>query len=125
MVSNLRAGDVHGFCVGEPWNQRAIHAKVGFTAETTQGIWKDHPEKALGTTEEFVKKNPNTARAMTAAILDASKYIGMMANRKKVAEILADRAYIHCPVEVIDQRLRGNCENGIGRKWKEANYLKF
>jgi nitrate/nitrite transport system substrate-binding protein len=32
---------------------------------------QDHLEKVLGTTAEFVHKHPNTARAMTAAIIDA------------------------------------------------------
>ena len=53
-----------GYCVGEPWGNRAIVDKIGFTAETTQAIWKDHPEKTLGTTAEWVQKNPNSARAM-------------------------------------------------------------
>ncbi len=125
MVANMRVGNMDGFCVGEPWNNRAIYDKIGFTVETTQGIWKDHPEKTLGTTGEFVQKNPNTARAMTAALLDASKFIDVMANRKKVAEIIADKSYVNCPVEVIDQRLEGNYENGLGKKWKDPDYMKF
>ena len=31
---------------------------VGITANTTQDIWKDHPEKVLGTTLEFVRSTP-------------------------------------------------------------------
>ena len=125
MVANMRVGNMDGYCVGEPWNNRAIYDKIGFTVETTQGIWKDHPEKTLGTTGEWIKKYPNTARAMTAAILDASKFIDVMANRKKVAEIIADKAYVNCPVDVIDQRLEGDYDNGIGKKWKDADYMKF
>jgi nitrate/nitrite transport system substrate-binding protein len=125
MVANMRVGNMDGFCVGEPWNNRAIFDKIGFTVETTQGIWKDHPEKTLSTTAEFVQKYPNTARAMTAAVLDASKYIDVMANRKKVAEIIADKSYVNCPVDVIDQRLEGNYDNGIGRQWKDPDYMKF
>ncbi|HEY3179467.1 MAG TPA: CmpA/NrtA family ABC transporter substrate-binding protein [Casimicrobiaceae bacterium] len=125
MVANMRVGNMDGFCVGEPWNNRAIFDKIGFTAETTQAIWKDHPEKTLGTTAEFVQKYPNTARAMVAAVLDASKYIDVMANRKKVAEIIADKSYVNCPVEVIDQRLEGNYDNGIGKQWKDPDYMKF
>ena len=68
MVANMRVGNMDGYCVGEPWPYRAIVDKIGFTAETTQGLWKDHPEKALGTTAEFVQKYPKTARAMTAAV---------------------------------------------------------
>lgn len=125
MVANMRVGNMDGFCVGEPWNNRAIYDKIGFTAETTQGIWKDHPEKTLGTTAEWVKQNPNTARAMTAAILDAGKFIDVMANRKKVAGIIADKAYVNCPVDVIDQRLEGDYDNGVGKKWKDPDYMKF
>ena len=44
MVANMRIGNMDGFCVGEPWNQRAIMDGIGVTAVTTQDIWKDHPE---------------------------------------------------------------------------------
>jgi hypothetical protein len=67
MVANMRVGNMDGYCVGEPWGQRAIMDGIGITAITTQDIWKDHPEKVLGTTAEFVKKYPNTARAVMAA----------------------------------------------------------
>ena len=30
-----------------------------------------------------------------------------MANRKKIAEIIADKSYVNCPVDVIDQRMLG------------------
>src|SRR6187399_3423954 len=36
MVANMRVGNMEGFCVGEPWGNRAIYDKIGFTAETTQ-----------------------------------------------------------------------------------------
>src|SRR5437868_6648080 len=57
MVANMRVGNMDGFCVGEPWGNRAIVDKIGFTAETTQAIWKDQPEKTLGTTAERGQKN--------------------------------------------------------------------
>src|SRR3954467_15128814 len=125
MVANMRVGNMDGFCVGEPWGNRAIVDGIGFTAITTQAIWKDHPEKTLGTTAEFVAKYPNTARAMVSAVLDASKYIDVMANRKKVAEIIGDKSYVNCPVDVIDQRLEGNYDDGIGKQWKDPDYMKF
>ena len=125
MVANMRVGNMDGFCVGEPWNNRAIYDKIGFTVATTQDIWKDHPEKVLGCTDDFVKNNPNTARALIMAVLEASKYIDDMANRSKVAEIIADKSYVNCPVEVIDQRLEGKYEDGLGKKWDDPNYMKF
>ena len=32
MVANMRVGNMDGFCVGEPWNNRAIIDSIGFTA---------------------------------------------------------------------------------------------
>ena len=126
MVANMRVGNMDGFCVGEPWHARAIVDKIGFTAETTQGLWKDHPEKTLGTTLEFVQKNPNTARAMTAAILDAGRWIdAIRANRKKTAEVIAEKSYVNTDVDVIDGRMLGHYDNGIGKKWKDPDYMKF
>ncbi|MDP2256290.1 MAG: CmpA/NrtA family ABC transporter substrate-binding protein, partial [Polaromonas sp.] len=74
MVANMRVGSMDGFCVGEPWGHRAIMDGIGITATTTQDIWKDPPEQVLGTTADFVKKYPNPARAVTAAILEAGKW---------------------------------------------------
>lgn len=125
MVANMRVGNMDGFCVGEPWNARAIADGIGFTAVTTQDIWKDHPEKVLGTSREFVQKYPNTARAMTAAVLEASKYIDTMANRPKVSSIIAAKSYVNTDAGVIEGRMKGDYENGLGKKWKDANYMKF
>ena len=126
MVANMRVGNMDGFCVGEPWGARAIADKIGFTAVTTQALWKDHPEKVLGTTAEFVQKNPNTARAMTAAILEASKWIDASpANRKETAEVIGQKSYVNCETDVILGRFLGHYDNGIGKTWEDADYMKF
>jgi nitrate/nitrite transport system substrate-binding protein len=125
MVANMRVGNMDGFCVGEPWNARAIFDKIGFTAATTQDIWKDHPEKVLGTTAEFVRKYPNTARAMLMAVLEASIHIDTTANRPRVAKIIASKSYVNAPEEVIEGRFLGKYDNGIGKQWEDPNYMKF
>ncbi len=125
MVANMRIGNMDGYCVGEPWNARAIFDKVGYTVATSQDIWTDHPEKVLGTTADFVAKNPNTARAMIMAILDACRYIEANENRAKVAKLIAGKAYVNAPEEVIAGRFVGDYDNGIGKKWKDPNFMKF
>lgn len=125
MVANMRIGNMDGYCVGEPWNARAVVDKIGFTAITTQDIWKDHPEKILGTTAEWVQANPNTTRALIAAILDASKYLDDLANRSEVASAIAAKAYVNTEANVIEGRMKGEYDNGIGKTWKDDNYMKF
>jgi nitrate/nitrite transport system substrate-binding protein len=126
MVANMRVGNMDGYCVGEPWGHRAIADGIGITATTTQDIWPDHPEKVLGTTAEFAKKYPNTARAVTAAILDASKWIDAgLQNKMKMAETIADKAYVNTSVDVINQRILGRYQNGLGKTWDDKNHMKF
>jgi nitrate/nitrite transport system substrate-binding protein len=126
MVANMRVGNMDGFCVGEPWGHRAIADGIGFTAITTQDIWKDHPEKVLGCTAEFAKNNPNTVRAMTAAIIDAGRWIdASLSNRLKMAETVAATAYVNTSVDVINQRILGRYTNGLGKTWDDANHMKF
>jgi nitrate/nitrite transport system substrate-binding protein len=126
MVANMRVGNMDGFCVGEPWNHRAIADGIGITAATTQDVWKDHPEKVLGTTSDFVKKNPNTARAVTMAILEAGRWIDAgLQNKNKLAETIADKSYVNTSVDVINQRILGRYQNGMGRTWDDPNHMKF
>ncbi|AZG10758.1 nitrate ABC transporter substrate-binding protein [Pigmentiphaga sp. H8] len=126
MVANMRVGNMDGFCVGEPWNARAIIDRIGFTATTTQGIWTDHPEKVLGTTAEFVQRYPNTARAVTAAVLEAGKFIDASAsNRRKTAETIAAKSYVNTDVDVILDRMLGRYSDGLGKTWDDPDAMKF
>jgi nitrate/nitrite transport system substrate-binding protein len=126
MVANMRVGNMDGYCVGEPWGHRAIADGIGITATTTQDIWPDHPEKVLGTTAEFAKKYPNTARAVTAAILEAGRWIDAgLQNKMKMAETIADKAYVNTSVDVINQRILGRYQNGLGKTWDDKNHMKF
>ncbi|MGQ0501067.1 MAG: ABC transporter substrate-binding protein [Panacagrimonas sp.] len=125
MVANMRVGNMDGYCVGEPWNARAIFDKIGFTATTTQAIWKNHPEKVLGTTKEFVDKYPNTTRAMMAAVLEASQYIDTMSNRANVSEVIGGKSYVNAPAPVILGRMQGKYEDGLGKSWDDPDYMKF
>ncbi|MFC6656787.1 ABC transporter substrate-binding protein [Roseibium salinum] len=51
MADALAAGQLDGYCVGEPWNTAAVAAGTGRIATYKQAIWPDSPEKVLGVTE--------------------------------------------------------------------------
>jgi nitrate/nitrite transport system substrate-binding protein len=125
MVSNMKVGKMDGFCVGEPWNARSIADGIGFTAITTQQMWKDHPEKVLGFTEEFATKNPKTVKACMRAIIEASQWNDKLENRTKMAEVVGQPQYVNAAKEIILGRMLGDYDYGDGRKEKDKYYMTF
>jgi len=125
MVANMKVDKMDGFCVGEPWNNRAIEDGIGFTAVTTQQLWKDHPEKVCAFTEEFANRNPKTVKAVLKALHLASVDLDKMENRPKFAEVIARPAYINCPPSTILERLQGKYEYGDGRVEQDPHYMIF
>jgi nitrate/nitrite transport system substrate-binding protein len=126
MVANMKVDKMDGFCVGEPWNYRAIDDKIGYTVTTTQQMWKDHPEKVCAFTEEFATKNPKTVKAILKALHLSSQYIDKMENRANVAKVVSRATYINCPESIILARLQGKYDYGDGRPVEQdLNYMIF
>ena len=125
MIANMKVGKMDGFCVGEPWNARAIADGIGFTVTTTQKMWPDHPEKVCAFTEEFAGRNPKTVKAVLKALHLASVHLDKMENRAAAAEIISRPAYINCPKEVILGRLQGKYDYGNGTREQDPNYMIF
>jgi nitrate/nitrite transport system substrate-binding protein len=125
MVANMKVDKMDGFCVGEPWNNRAIEDGTGFTAVTTQQLWKDHPEKVCAFTEDFAQKNPRTVKAILKALHLASVDLDKLENRTKFAEVIGRPSYINCPPSTILERLLGKYTYGDGRVEQDPNYMIF
>ncbi len=125
MVANMQAGKMDGFCVGEPWNAKAIKDDIGFTAINTQDIWKDHPEKVCAFTEEFAAKNPRTVKAILKALHEACVWLDVISNRVEQAKIVSAPTYINCPPEALLPRLQGKYDMGDGRKFRDPNYMIY
>jgi len=125
MVANMKVDKMDGFCVGEPWNARAIVDDIGFTAINSQAIWKDHPEKVCAFTADFAAKNPRTVKAVLKALNEASVWLDIMDNRPEQAQIISAPTYINCPPEIILPRLQGKYDMGDGRKFRDPNYMIF
>ena len=126
MVAAARAGQVDGFCVGEPWNHYGVVDGTTVHLASSQEVWPDHPEKVLGATREFVERYPNTARAAVMAVLEASRWIDASDDhRRQMAETVAAERYANVPVEVIVDRILGRYQNGLGRTWTDPAPMKF
>ena len=125
MVANMKVGKMDGFCVGEPWNARAVSDKIGFTAITTQKLWKDHPEKVCAFLAEYADKNPKTVKAVLKALHEASVWLDDLGNRPEQCDIVSKPSYVNCPKEVILGRLLGDYDLGDGRKYKDPFPMIF
>jgi nitrate/nitrite transport system substrate-binding protein len=125
MVANMRSERMDGFCVGEPWNTRAIEEGLGYTAVLSEEIWPDHPEKVLAFTEEFAEANPNTVKAVLTALHEASVWCDDLANRAALVEMLAVPAYLNCPATLLSARLGQKVDCGDGREATELRGVTF
>jgi nitrate/nitrite transport system substrate-binding protein len=125
MVANMKIGKMDGFCVGEPWNARAIIDKIGFTSVATQEIWKDHPEKVCAFLGDFADKNPKTVKAVLKALHEASVWLDDLSNRPEQCALVSKATYINCDKETILGRLQGHYDYGDGRKAEDPNYMIF
>lgn len=109
MVSALNAGDIDGFCVGGPWNAKAVREGVGLTCATSSDIWPNSPEKVLGILAEWQIKYPETTMALIAALQEACIWLENIPNRFEAARILATSKYLDTNIDVIAPSLLGSC----------------
>ncbi|UUX49500.1 ABC transporter substrate-binding protein [Nisaea acidiphila] len=127
MPATLEAGTIYGYCVGEPWNQQAVFKGIGVPVITDYEIWKNNPEKVFGITAEFAEKYPNTALALTKALIRAAKWLDENdnANRMEAVEILARSEYVGADAEVIANSMTGTFEYEKGDKRDVPDFNVF
>jgi nitrate/nitrite transport system substrate-binding protein len=126
MVANMKVGNMDAFCVGEPWNEQLVNQGIGFTACTTGELWKHHPEKALGLRADWVESNPNAAKALLMAVMEAQQWADKMENKEEMADILGRRQWFNVPPKDVVGRLKGDINYGNGRNIKGTDlYRKF
>ncbi|CAN1212143.1 nitrate ABC transporter ATP-binding protein [Tumidithrix helvetica PCC 7403] len=102
MVANLKAGNIDGYCVGEPWNIRAATEGIGYTIATDLEIWLGHPGKVLGVREEWALAYPNTHLALIKALLEACEYCADDNNAEEIRQILCRPEYVDTDPEYIN-----------------------
>ncbi len=107
MVSAMRAGQIDGFCVGEPWNQLAVREGLGRVLITKYELWNNSPEKVLGVSEEWALQHPNTHQALMMALLEAAAWVDLPEHRAEVVELIAQPRYVNAPRDVVRVSMLG------------------
>ena len=113
MPSTLEAGNIQGYCVGEPWNQQAVAKGIGVPVTTNYDIWKNNPEKVFGVTKAWADAHPRTHVAVVKALVRAGKWLdetdasGVFLNRDEACRILAQPNYVGADFSVIRNSMTG------------------
>jgi len=125
MPATLEAGTIYGYCVGEPWNQQAVFKGIGVPVVTNYDIWKNNPEKVFVMTKKFIEENPNTAIAVTKALIRAGQWLDAPGNRDEAVKILSMSQYVGADEIVLANSMTGTFEYEKGDKRDMPDFNVF
>lgn len=127
MPATLEAGTIHGYCVGEPWNQQAVFRDIGVPVITDYDIRNNIAEKVFGVTNEWASENPNTHIRVVKALIRAGHWLDANnnQNRMEAAEIISNSYYVGADVEVIANSMTGIFEFEKGDVRPAPDYNVF
>lgn len=118
LAANLKAGNLDGFCSGEPWNSVAVQSRAGWIAATSAELEPGHPEKVLMVRKQFAERNAEEHSALIAALKEACEFCDHPENHPEIATTLAQPEFVGVPAEILARALGGklDCGNGVTRK---------
>ena len=109
MAEALNAGEIDGFCVGEPWGSAAVAEAGAALVLTGSQIWSQSPEKVLA-----VQAGMGEAAApLLRALMRAGRWADAPDNRATLAELLARETYLDTSALHIEPALLGRIADQI------------
>ncbi len=116
MPATMEAGTINGYSVGEPWNQASVAKKIGVPVIVDPDIAGTTGDKVFGLTADFAKKNPNTVKALTRALIRASMWLDADGgrNRPEAVKLLASPRYVGADEKVLMASMTGKFTFGAG-----------
>ena len=112
MPTQLKAGTIDGYCVGEPWNSEAILSGTGWCPATSAELSHGHPEKVLLVSGRFLREHKDETVTLVAALLDACKLCQDPAFRNDLITILAMDEYTGASPEMLRNSMGGQFVTG-------------
>jgi len=125
MVSNLKSGNLDGFCAGEPWNSVAVQAKAGWCAAVSAELDPGHPEKVLMVKSAFAEQRHDEHLALVAALIEACEYCDTPKHREQVIQVLARPEYVGAPASALRCGITGEFDFGHGIKRTVRDFTLF
>lgn len=117
MPEQLQSGELDGFCVGQPWNSKAILNGDGWCPSSSFCLSNGHPEKVLLVAGRLLRKRRPEAVRLVAALLESSRLCEDPEFHETLVQILSQPGYTDTPADV----LRHDMEEWqiVGRRARE------
>ncbi|WP_298189748.1 CmpA/NrtA family ABC transporter substrate-binding protein [uncultured Pseudomonas sp.] len=127
MPATLEAGTIHGYSVGEPWNQAAVFKGIGVPVVADYSIRKNMSEKVFGVSKSWAAANPETHKRVVKALIRAGHWLDAdnNANRAEAVQILSRPEYVGADAKVIANSMTGTFEYEKGDKRKVPDFNVF
>jgi ABC-type nitrate/sulfonate/bicarbonate transport system substrate-binding protein len=125
MVPNLKAGNLDGFCAGEPWNSVAVQARAGWCVATSAELEPRHPEKVLMVRRAFAEERGDEHEALLSAVLEACKFCDAPENRPRLLTTLARPEYVGVAETALRPGIHGEFDFGHDCKRSVPNFNIF
>jgi two-component system, oxyanion-binding sensor len=123
MAEALQAGEIDGFCVGEPWGSHAVETAGAELLLPGSAIWSQAPEKVLTMRAGWAETHPDLAGRMIRALWRACRWVGDPANRVTASEILSWQGHLDLSPDLIDRALTGRLP--VTAEGPEAGVAQF
>jgi two-component system, oxyanion-binding sensor len=126
MAAKLLAGEIDGFCVGEPWGSHAVETAGARLLLSGAAIWSQAPEKVLASRTGWAEAEPDLAGGLMRAVWRAGRWMEEAQNRITLAEILARPDYLNVASDLIDRALTGQLlTSALGLESQVPQFLTF
>ena len=122
MVDSMRAGQIDGFCVGEPWNSLAAVSGVGEIVARKSEIFPRGIEKVLAMSESLLADEA-ASRPLLRSLAAAAEWCDEKSNHPELASLLGRPRYLDMNPDLIAGSLRGCLPPDSGRQDPEFLYF--
>jgi ABC-type nitrate/sulfonate/bicarbonate transport system substrate-binding protein len=125
MVANLKAGNLDGFCVGEPWNSVAVQSRAGWIAATSSELDALHPEKVLMVRADFAASRREEHIALVAALLEACEFCDTPENHEQIIATLAQPQFVGVAANSLRHGIDGAMDFGHDTERAVSDFCVF
>ena len=121
LADAMRAGQIDGFCAGEPWSSVAVDSRLAAIVTPTAAIWPQSPEKVLGCRAEWAADHGEELAALVRAVYRAALWCERPENHAELAMLLAQPRHVGIAPQLLRRGLSGQLTLTPGGESRELD----